>query len=651
MTNQFCILGTDTSAGKTTFAALWLAAFPDEFEYWKPVETGDSDSELVRQLVPGVAVHSPDCRFRDSVAPPLAARREGRRVPPAADLVRAQPAPRDTRHGMLIETFGSPFSPLGDAELQVELIRGLGCPCVLVGSSRLGAIGRMLQCVAALAAHEIRPVALVLVGPADPFALEQIGRHTGIAHVFALAPPEQFSAAGFACAAANQRVTLLAIHDAIATSIARRSSDDWNAATRIVDRDRRTVWHPYSPLRAADAPLVVVRAQDEFLELADGRRVIDAVSSWWTILHGHLQPELMAALADAARRYDHVYFAGVTHEPAVELAELMLGTMPWSGGRVFFSDDGSTAVEVALKMAYQYWCHRVEPQRTLFVGFEGGYHGDTFGAMAVGRDPVFFGRFEPLLFRTERVPVSAAALDACLSRHAGRVAAVIIEPLVQGAGGMLMHSPAELRAIFDVARWHGVLFIADEVMTGGGRTGDLWAHQTAGIAPDLLCAGKTLAGGVLPLAATLAAPHVVAAFDADDRTKTLFHGHSFTAHPLACAVGVANWRKLSRGVGPAPARMEQFWFKHFVELRGREGVSDVRIRGTIAAIEVNVAGGYLSDVGRIMRRVALEHGVLLRPLGNVLYCMPPLCTSADSRDRIAQAMQYAIDAAVGQASA
>ena len=196
-------------------------------------------------------------------------------------------------------------------------------------------------------------------------------------------------------------------------------------------------------------------------------------------------------------------------------------------------------------MAYQYWCHQESPRRTWFVGLEGGYHGDTFGAMSVSRDPLFFGRFEPLLFQAEIVPPYAERLDDALQRHAGKVAAVIVEPLVQGAGGMRMHSAEELGRMAAVARHHGVLFIADEAMTGGGRTGTLWAHQAAGIAPDLICAAKTLAGGVLPLAVTLAAPSVVAAWDTADRSRTFFHGHSFTAHPLACAVAVANWKMLT----------------------------------------------------------------------------------------------------------
>jgi adenosylmethionine-8-amino-7-oxononanoate aminotransferase len=293
-------------------------------------------------------------------------------------------------------------------------------------------------------------------------------------------------------------------------------------------------------------------------------------------------------------------------------------------------------------MAYQYWCLRGEPQRTCFIGFEHGYHGDTFGAMAVSRDPVFFGCFEPLLLKAEIIPLSAELLDEVLQRRNGEVAAVIIEPLVQGAGGMRMHTPRELQAIAEVTRQRNVLLIVDEVMTGGGRTGSLWAHQAANVAPDLLCAAKTLAGGVLPLAATLAAPRVVTMWDTDDRSRTFFHGHSFTAHPLACSVALANWQALTAGVHPAPARMEVFWAQTLAPLRDHPRVRDVRIRGTIAAVELDVPGGYLADVGRQLRWHCLERGVLLRPLGNVLYALPPFCTSDASLGQIADAMTESI---------
>jgi adenosylmethionine-8-amino-7-oxononanoate aminotransferase len=633
------VLGTDTDAGKTTLALLWLAAFPQGYEYWKPVETGDSDTDRVRRLVPAASVHAPLARFRDAVAPPLAARREGGVVPPARAIAAAKPAPRHPGRRLLVETFGSPLSPLNETELQVALVQSLAVPAVLASSSAVGAVGRTLQTLQALARYVVQPAAVVLMGRPDEFAAEQIARHWPGVRVFSLWAPASWDAEGVAGAAREQ----LAVLEALRSCLAAAAVGSRQEVGDLLERDRRHVWHPYGSLREPDPPLVSVAAQDEFICLADGRRVIDAISSWWTILHGHRHPVLMATLSEATQSFDHVHFAGLTHSHAVTLAELLLSTAPWAGGRVFFSDDGSTAVEVALKMAYQYWCHQGEPRRTWFVGFEGGYHGDTFGAMSVGRDPVFFGRFEPLLFRAENVPLSADRLDDALTRHQGEVAAVIVEPLVQGAGGMRMHTPARLRELFEVARGHGVLFIADEVMTGGGRTGPLWAHQAAGIAPDLICAAKTLAGGVLPLAATLTAPSLVAAWDTADRSRTFFHGHSFTAHPLACAVATANWRMLTAAPNPAPRKVEAFWNEALEPLRSHPQVRDVRVCGTIAAVEVNSPGGYLAAVSRHLRCRCLEHGVLVRPLGSVLYAMPPFCTSEASLERIAHALTQAVE--------
>jgi adenosylmethionine-8-amino-7-oxononanoate aminotransferase len=593
------IIGTDTDAGKTTFAVDWLREFADEYEYWKPLQTGEPDTATVQGSVPAAVVHPALASFTQPVAPLLAARREGRRMQTAAEIAAAVPTPRPGRH-LLIETFGGPFSPLNDDELQIELLRQLDRPCVLVTSSAVGAVGRALQCLQALAAVDITPIAVALIGDEDTFAAEQIRRHWG-GEVWCRP---------------------------------RKTDHD---TTTIIARDRRAVWHPYTALADPNDPLVCVGAQDEFLHLADGRRVIDGISSWWTILHGHRHPALMAALHQATQAFDHVHFAGLTHAPAVEMAEALLGTMPWRGGRVFYSDNGSTAVEVALKMAYQFWCHHGEPGRTHFIGFEGGYHGDTFGAMAVGRDPLFFGRFEPLLFAASTVPLDPDRLDAELAARRTTVAAVIVEPLVQGAGGMRMHAPETLRALADVARRHGVLFITDEVMTGN-RTGRRWAFEAAGIAPDLVCAGKTLTGGVLPLAATLAAPQVVEAFDTADRARTFFHGHSFTAHPVACAVAVANLKL------PLSAPTEAFWREALAPLRDLPQVREVRVCGSIAAVELVAAGGYLADVGRRLRQACLEREVLLRPLGNVLYALPPLGASRDSLERIAESMRSAVRA-------
>jgi adenosylmethionine---8-amino-7-oxononanoate aminotransferase len=638
--SDLVILGTDTNAGKTTFALLWMAAFTAEYDYWKPLETGESDSATIRRLVPKANVHSPLLAFEQPVAPLLAARTENVVIPQAQTIAAARPA---QGRPVLVETFGGPFSPLNETELQIEFIHALGSPCIVVTSSAVGAVGRTIQCLNALAGNGIVPVGIVLVGDKDRFAVDQIKRHWHKDVVWCLQTPKAWDAEGVAIGAIAGRDVLLAIRDIYGQKglILPTPCGD-HIASDLIARDKKAVWHPYTSLGDAVPPLVCVGARDEFLQLEDGRRIIDAISSWWTILHGHRHPVLMAALAEACDRFDHVHFAGVTHEPAVELSELLLRSSPWPTGRVFFSDNGSTAVEVALKMAYQFWCHRGEPQRTRFIAFEHGYHGDTFGAMAVGRDPLFFGRFEPFLFQASSVPLSAECLDAELTRHKDKVAAVIVEPLVQAAGGMRMHTPATLHDLAEVARRHGVLFIADEVMTGGGRTGTLWAHQAATIIPDLICTGKTLAGGVLPLAATMVAPHIVNEFATSDPTQTFFHGHSFTAHPLACAVAVANWKTLLAEPMTAPIRMEVFWRETFSPLKGLANVRDLRVLGSIAAIELAGEGGYLAKVGRHVREECLKRGVLVRPLGNVVYAMPPLLTSTTSLEQIADAIKAAI---------
>jgi adenosylmethionine-8-amino-7-oxononanoate aminotransferase len=574
-------------------------------------------------------------RFEAAVAPELAASREARLMPGLAEIIAVVPnSPRP----LLIETFGGPLSPLCGGVLQAELIAALGRPTVLVTSSAVGAVARSLQAISGMREFGLVPAAVVLIGPPDEYAIDQVRRHSRVP-VFFLEGPERWDEIEIRRAADRNH----AVFSDLSMLVGNMHSALSTQHSALVRRDRAAVWHPYTPLGDPDDPLPVIGAVAEFLELADGGRLIDGISSWWTILHGHRHPPLMAALREASRQFDHVLFAGATHPPAVELAELLLSSAPWSGGRVFFSDNGSTAVEVALKMAYQAWCHRGEPRRTLFVGFENCYHGDTFGAMAVGRDPLFFGRFEPLLFRTLQVPVSAERLDDLLRQHPGEVAAIVLEPLVQGAGGMRKHAPGELKAIADVARKHGVFFIADEVMAGGGRTGSLWACEQAGVAPDLICAAKTLTGGTLPLAATLASPEIVAEFDGPVRSKTFFHGHSFTAHPLACAVAAANWRGLLGGGWRADAaRIEAVWQRSLRPLADRPGVKEVRIRGTIVAIEFNVAGGYLADIGRQMRRVCVDQGVFLRPLGNVLYALPPFCTSDESLAKIVAAMEMCV---------
>lgn len=413
-------------------------------------------------------------------------------------------------------------------------------------------------------------------------------------------------------------------------------------ADELRARDARVLWHPYTQHGLERDPLAVVRARGAWLELADGRRVLDAISSWWACLHGHAHPRLVEAIARQAAELDHVLFAGATHEPAVRLAEELLALAPPGLARVFYSDDGSTAVEVALKIVAQAWQQRGEPQRTVFVALEGAYHGDTFGAMAAGDPDPFFEPFAPFLFGVRRVPAEAERLAAVLEELGPRAAGLIVEPLVQGAAGMRFSSAEFLRAAREQCTRQGIPLIADEVMTGFGRTGALFACQRAGIAPDLLCLAKGLTGGTLPLAATLTTEALFEAFLHDERSRFFAHGHTFTANPIACAAALASLELCREGV---PERLERIGRRIAAELeplRDHPRVGALRQLGGIVALDLVVPegdrAGYGSRLGLELRRAALGHGVLLRPLGNVLYALPPACLDEDECLRIARTM-------------
>ena len=409
--------------------------------------------------------------------------------------------------------------------------------------------------------------------------------------------------------------------------------------TDWLELDRRHVWHPYTQAKTAPPPLPVVRAEGAWLELADGRRLIDGISSWWVTLHGHAEPRLALAAARQAAKLEQVIFAGFAHEPAARLAAALVERAPAGLDRVFYSDDGSTAVEVALKMAVQQWRHRGQPQRSVFVALEHAYHGDTFGAMAASGGALFRGAFEELLCEVRHVPVPAteaevsrcaAQLETVLERDGDRIAAVIVEPIVQAAGGMRFHPPEFLRAVRAATARRGIPLVADEVFTGFGRTGRMFACEHAGIAPDLMCLSKGLTGGFLPLGATLASAEIHAAFLADDRTRTFFHGHSYTANPIACAVALESLALLDeRRALERVAELERLFRARLERLAALPAVAATRALGALAVLELApagarpAAGGYLDPRGPALQRELLERGVFLRPLGDVVYFLPP----------------------------
>jgi len=396
----------------------------------------------------------------------------------------------------------------------------------------------------------------------------------------------------------------------------------------LVDRDRQFVWHPYTQMKTAPPPLSIVRGQGVYLYTDDGRKLLDAISSWWVNIHGHAHPRLNQAIADQAKMLEHVIFAGATHEPAVELAERLVGLLPAGLTRIFYSDNGSTAVEVAVKMAIQYWRNQGQPARQRMVALPHAYHGDTIGAMAVSAPSVFTEAFSSLLFPVDRV--APADIDSHLRQSGERVAAVIVEPMLQGAGGMIMWPAESLARVREACYRHGVLLIADEVLTGFGRTGRMFACEHASVTPDIMCVSKALTAGYMPMAATAATNAVYDAFLSDDRTKTFFHGHSFTANPLACAVALASLDLIEEGrILERVARLERQLRDGLSPLAGLPAVADVRVLGGVGVVELgssettNMGGDYLNQLGPRLSSEFLQRGILLRPLGNVLYFMPP----------------------------
>jgi adenosylmethionine-8-amino-7-oxononanoate aminotransferase len=412
------------------------------------------------------------------------------------------------------------------------------------------------------------------------------------------------------------------------------------------------LWHPTTQVAVAPEPLRVVSARGCLLELDDGRQLIDAISSWWVTLHGHSEPSIAAAIGRQALQLEQVIFANFSHPPAETLATRLSALTGLE--RLFFSDNGSTAVEVALKIAWQWWRNQGSERRQL-IAFEGAYHGDTFGAMALGDRSLFTAPYDELLCDVARIPWphthwgdgdveqrEAAALEQLEQALRTPTAALILEPLIQGASGMRLVRPSFLRAVAERVQASGALLIADEVMTGFGRTGALFACQRAGIQPDLMALSKGLTGGFLPMGVTMARERLYQGFISDTPSHTFFHGHSFTANPLGCAAALASLDLLQHN----PERYQQFEARHrpaLEQLSNHPRVKQVRCLGTMAAFELEAgATSYLNPVGRKIQRLCLEQGVFLRPLGNVVYLLPPLRISDSQLERCYAALGTAL---------
>jgi len=405
----------------------------------------------------------------------------------------------------------------------------------------------------------------------------------------------------------------------------------------------KNIWYPFTIIKDAPEPLKVVKGDGLWLELEDGRRIMDCISSWWVNLYGHAHPKIADAIAEQAHKLEQVIFADITHDPAEQVAKKLAELLPGQLNKVFYSDDGSTAVEVAMKMALQYWKNRGEKRKT-FICFEGAYHGDTFGAMSAGDRSIFTEVFKELLFDVDFLPYPHTwmgdeeieqkeeavieQLKKLLSDQPQKYAGIMIEPLVQGAGGMRMCREKFLQELRAVCNEHNTLLLFDEVMTGFGRTGARFSADRAQVEPDIICLAKGLTGGFLPLSVTVASDEIYEVFNSSDPMKTFWHGHSYTANPLGCAAAIASFELLEEHQ-PVFSQMEE-WHQEFLnQIIDHPKVKNPRVKGTIAAFTIggDEQDGYLHSITAIIKKRSIEEGLLLRPLGNVLYLMPPYCTT------------------------
>lgn len=420
-----------------------------------------------------------------------------------------------------------------------------------------------------------------------------------------------------------------------------------------IEKDHKWIHHPFSRYAEAPGNVAVVSASGASFTLEDGTEILDAISSWWVNLHGHAHPHIAKAIAQQAAELEHVMFAGITHKPAIELAGRLLGKLGDSFGKIFYSDNGSTAVEVALKLAIQYYRNQGE-SRQVFVAMENGYHGDTFGAMSVSERDIFVKPFRDHLFsvRHIQVPQNAKEAQKELERfeailQSGKIAGFIFEPLVQGAGGMRMYNVDFLAACLKLCKHYHVLTLADEVMTGFGRTGKWFAFQHTGLQPDLVCLSKGLTGGFLPMGVTAYSKEMEPAFSHPDPERTFYHGHSFTANPISCAAALASLELLENPETWNRIAHISDRHKSFVKKAKRGRLTyDIRCLGTILAIEFkDFKPGYfyLSDVREKLIPFFRERKIWIRPLGNIIYTIPPYCISDDELNRIYTAFQEAIE--------
>lgn len=641
------VAGTGTGVGKTFVASAIVKHFSrtQRVCYLKPVQTGPENEDAIE-----VFSKNPTSNFIPSLynfplpASPdqaWAAAYEAGEIPPVeiSTIAVAITECHSQCDILIVEAAGGLLVPLNTRnENWLDLLGSIAMETVLVGSSQLGTLNHTQLSIQALQNRGIKPLLVVLSGERhqpNENSLARMNPNLKISH-FPKITPDNLATYGAATAILGSDIGY-AQQDR--TRLRNHTQDS------ILQDDQQFVWHPFTQHQNSNAPIAIESARGIYLNLLDGRKVIDGISSWWVNTIGHGRKEIADAIAYQQQKLDHVLFAGATHEPAVTLARSLLEISGQNFGKVFFSDNGSTAVEVAIKIAYQSFQNQGDLGRRTFLALRGSYHGDTFGAMSLGKETGFHAPYNDLFFPCHFIsPLTShrsiyfsgdaedkvrhiEEIEELFARKGHEFCALVLEPLLQGAGGMMIQDETWTRQICEAARRHHIPVIFDEVFTGLGRLGSYFAFERLGFKPDIICIAKGLTGGNLPLAATLATDTLFSQFLSHNKQKAFLHGHSFTANPIACAAANATLAILRNDQVLANARMiEKIFNNWIVENHDKLGLKNPRAIGGVLAFECpgSESSSYFSNQGQNIAAKALEQGLLIRPLGNTVYLAPPL---------------------------
>ncbi len=628
------VTGTDTDVGKTVVSSLLSLAFSKKIStsYFKPIQTGSPlDSVRVEELTSEkIKIKKSTYSFEPPIAPHRAAALKEERIEMnkiLSDFLSF------TDGLMIVEGAGGLMVPINEQEQMIDLIQQMDIPVILVASTRLGTINHTLLSVQALKNKGLSCLGLVINGEPDPGLCEILTQQTQLPVLFELSPLDLLNTEVLEEEIQNN----LNLREFVEYFLKQHEENPIKPDLQAVDQ--ALVWHPFTQHGIIDQHPIIKKGRAASL-LYNDQWVIDAISSWWVNLLGHNHPELSRAVARQAHELEHVLFAGFTHEPAILLSQKLIQLTTSRGchlSKVFFSDNGSTAVEVALKMAYQYFQQKGDMKRTKFLALRGSYHGDTLGAMSVGEREGFNQVFKPLMFDVDFVdPYDLEELEVAFEKFGSQYAACIVEPMIQGASGMRIYSSEFLDRLAELAKKQGVLVICDEVFTGFYRTGKLFAFEHTSLKPDLLCLSKGLTGGYLPLSVTLTQQSLYDEFCNDSMQQAFLHGHSYTANPIACRVALATLEVLMRPETLSQIENVISWTQKALDrLNDNPRIYNVRQLGTIAAMEVFDENPtyFKGNFSNQFNQRAIQSGVLLRPLGGTVYTVPPYCITENEIEK------------------